>query len=407
MWKVTLICLVFVTATYTASVVSNENDEFVHHHYEDMVKFMEKVHADYPHITRLYDIGESVQGRALKVIEISDKPGIHEVGEPEVKYVGNMHGNEVVGRELILHLSRYLCKNYDKDPEIRRFIDNTRIHLLPSMNPDGYERAIEGDYQGIRGRRNANHVDLNRNFPDYIYLNGKTAKRSIENAEPETRALMAWITRTPFVLSANLHGGSIVANYPYDTDYDSVRRYSASNDDDVFRFIAKSYSLTHRTMARSGPACPGQRRGESFKDGITNGANWYPVNGGMQDFNYLRSNCFEITLELSCQKYPMAKDLKSYWNDNKYAMIHYLRQAHRGVKGVVSDEDGAGIPDARIVIGARKVVTTADDGDYWRILLPGKYTVRIEAEGYEPVEKDVIVTKEKPTELNVTLQRSQ
>ncbi|EDV26070.1 uncharacterized protein TRIADDRAFT_55803 [Trichoplax adhaerens] len=405
MWKVFQICFLLITAAYSASVASSSSNDFVHHNYDAMIAFMEKVRSDYPHITRMYSIGKSVQGRSLMVLEISDNPGIHEVGEPEVKYVGNMHGNEVIGRELILHLSRYLCKNYEKDAEIRRFIDNTRIHLLPSMNPDGYERAIEGDAQGVRGRRNANNIDLNRNFPDFVYRYGRTAEESSKNAEPETRALMNWIVRSPFVISANLHGGSLVANYPYDTNPGSVRRYSATNDDDVFRFISKSYSLTHRRMAKSGPACPHQRDGESFKDGITNGANWYPVNGGMQDFNYKRSNCFEITLELSCVKYPLAKEIRSFWEDNKYAMLNFLKQAHRGVKGVVRDEKGSGIPNARIMIEDRKTVTTAKDGDFWRILLPGTYTIRVEAEGYEPVEKTVTVTNEKPSEISVTLRR--
>ena len=53
-----------------------------------------------------------------------------------------MHGNEVVGRELILNLMEYLLVNYDVIEDVKRVVDTTRIHLMPSMNPDGYEIAM-------------------------------------------------------------------------------------------------------------------------------------------------------------------------------------------------------------------------------------------------------------------------
>jgi carboxypeptidase E len=71
--------------------------------------------------------------------------------------------------------------------------------------------------------------------------------------------------------------------------------------------------------------------------GIVNGAKWYSVRGGMQDFNYLSSNDFEITLELGCKKYTDTKDLEKEWNNNKDALINFIWESHIGVKGMVRD----------------------------------------------------------------------
>ena len=44
----------------------------------------------------------------------------------------------------------------------------------------------------------------------------------------------------------------------------------------------------------------------------------------MQDFNYLASNDFEITLELGCDKYPPANELKKEWERNKRALTEFM-----------------------------------------------------------------------------------
>lgn len=56
------------------------------------------------------------------------------------------------------------------------------------------------------------------------------------------------------------------------------------------------------------------------------GAKWYSVRGGMQDFNYLSSNDFEITLELGCKKYTDQKDLEQEWKNNKDSLINFMWQ---------------------------------------------------------------------------------
>lgn len=65
-------------------------------------------------------------------------------GEPEFRYTAGLHGNEVLGRELLLLLMQFLCKEYNDDnPRVRRLVEGVRIHLVPSLNPDAYELAYE------------------------------------------------------------------------------------------------------------------------------------------------------------------------------------------------------------------------------------------------------------------------
>ena len=57
----------------------------------------------------------------------------------------------------------------------------------------------------------------------------------------------------------------------------------------------------------------------------------------MQDFNYHFSNCIELTFELSCCKYPPAKNLTREWENNRDAILTYLEMATMGIKGIVTN----------------------------------------------------------------------
>jgi len=62
---------------------------------------------------------------------------------------------------------------------------------------------------------NANGVDLNRDFPDQFDTD-KSNGNILDGRQNETVAMMTWIVSNPFILSGNLHGGAVVASYPFD-----------------------------------------------------------------------------------------------------------------------------------------------------------------------------------------------
>lgn len=152
---------------------------------------------------------------------------------------------------------------------------------------------------------------------------------------------------------------------------------SPTPDDSVFRHLARTYAKNHPVM-KDGNDC-----NETFPNGITNGAFWYDLSGGMQDFNYVFSNCFEITLELSCCKYPSKNELPSEWHKNKRSLLEYMKLVHIGIKGLVKDINGYPVRDADIYVQGveEKPVKTTERGEFWRLLVPGTYDIRVVAFG--------------------------
>lgn len=123
---------------------------------------------------------------------------------------------------------------------------------------------------------------------------------------------------------------------------------------------------------------------ESFKDGITNGADWYNLYGGMQDWMYEHTNSFEITIELGCNMYPPANTLSQYWQYNKRALLNYIKEAHKGIKGRIRDAvTGSLLPNVTVHIKNRSHnVTSSSYGDYFRLLVPNYYEIFFDKPGY-------------------------
>jgi len=323
------------------------------HLYDDLSQVLHDMEDQYPEIAKVFSAGKSVQGRELWGIEITRNPGVKEM-EPEMKYIGNIHGDEVIGRENLIRFVQYLCTQYGKtDLEGRRvtkLIDSTALYIIPSMNPDGFE---------AQQRTNMRGVDLNRDFPDQYRAPNKA------NFQPETAAIMNFSSQHNFIVSVNFHGGAVVVNYPYDGTTESVwgGLYSAAPDDELFIAISHAYADLHPTMRTE------------FPTGITNGAEWYVLYGGMQDWNYVYKGTFELTIELG-PKTPLDTQLEGYYEDNLESMLYYLEVGHTGVRGVVR-KNGQPVAATINIAGIdHPMQNDPVNGDYYRPLIEGNYVIK-------------------------------
>uniref|UniRef100_A0A8D3CH82 AE binding protein 1b n=1 Tax=Scophthalmus maximus TaxID=52904 RepID=A0A8D3CH82_SCOMX len=394
--------------------------KFKHHSYSEMVALMKSVNEECPNITNIYSLGRSSKGLEIMAIIVSGNPTEHEIGEPEFRFTAGLHGNEAVGREMLLLLMQYLCKEYkDRNPRVQRLVEGIRIHLVPSLNPDGQTEAFEAGSElssWTTGHFTEDGFDIFQNFPDLNSIlwdaedKGMVPKLTPNHHVPipenfeanssiavETRAIISWMKSHPFVLGANFQGGERLVAYPYDSlragyhtaEHEDEPRVIA--DESLFRWLAVSYASTHLTMTHNyHGSCHGDTGAGGH--GIVNRAKWKPITGSMNDFSYLHTNCFELSIFLGCDKFPHQSDLAYEWNKNREAMLVFMEQVHRGIRGIVKDQQGNPIANASVSVeGINHDVTTAPTGDYWRLLNPGEYRVTARAEGFSPLTKLCVV----------------
>uniref|UniRef100_A0A3P8VBG9 Peptidase M14 domain-containing protein n=1 Tax=Cynoglossus semilaevis TaxID=244447 RepID=A0A3P8VBG9_CYNSE len=170
----------------------------------------------------------------------------------------------------------------------------------------------------------------------------------------------------PFVLGANFQGGETIVAYPYDSlgrsagyQYSEPDKPRAVADESLFRWLAVSYAFTHMSMTRNfHGSCHGDISGAGH--GIVNRAKWKPVTG-MNDFSYLHTNCFELSVFLGCDKFPHESELAQEWERNREAMLIFMEQVHRGIRGIVKDQQGNPIANATVSVeGVNHDVTTGE-----------------------------------------------
>jgi hypothetical protein len=357
--------------------------------YTAYVAMMNQFQTAHPDICKIIDAGTTVKGRKLLFAKITQNVNVHGT-KPQFMYSSSMHGNETTGYVLMLRLIDTLLNSYGTDTRLTNMIDSTEIWVNPLFNPDGTYHGGDSTVTGAT-RYNGNSIDLNRNFPDPA--DGQHPDGN--DWQPETIALMNLESANNFSLSANLHDGTEVVNYPWDT-------WAKLNPDNTwFQFISRKFADT--VHAHSVPGY--------FTDlgnGITNGYAWYRVAGGRQDYMTYFRRGREVTIELSYLNVMPASELPVYWNYLSHSLLNYIDNTKYGIRGTVKDIHGNPVKALIKLNGSdfdnSAIYSDSLTGGYYRMTVPGTYTVTFSADSFvTQTINNITVSNYNATILNIQL----
>ncbi len=355
-----------------------------YHGYNWITVLLDSIHAAHPGITKKISYGKSYNGHDLWAFLITSQPDSI-LNKAEVRLAGNIHGDEVVGTEMLLGIMDSLTNFYDSVPEITDLVNTREIWFIPTLNPDGNLAGV---------RYNGHNEDLNRDFP---VPDGGTNNGFVADIEPETQAFINYWSSKRVVLSLNYHGGALVANYPW--DYTLVR----CPDDLLAREVSLGYARLNTPMYTETYDYDNDGLADS---GVVDGADWYVVRGSLQDWSYHATSGLDVTVECSVNKTPPKNQLPTFWNDNRNSLMYFIRQAGWGLQGIVTDSlTGLPINWASVVpFGIDKPVYTDTIGDYHRMLMTDQYDLIFTAVGYhEKWASDIRVKIDSVTNLDMQL----
>jgi hypothetical protein len=219
-------------------------DAGLYHNYEEITQELPELQTAFPDLAKVFDLGNSVEGRKIWAIKISDNVALEE-NEPEILFIGGHHAREWIAVDVPFLLAKYLLEHYASDATVRNYIDNGQIWIIPLLNPDGHQYSVTNNRLWRKNRRNNGDgtfgVDLNRNY-SYQWggpgSSGDTFSEIYRGAapfsEPETQIIRDFGSQHNFVAMISYHNYSQLILYPW--GYTSA----PAPDDSVLHQLAKT-----------------------------------------------------------------------------------------------------------------------------------------------------------------------
>lgn len=229
-------------------------------------KFVKALNEKYQCL-KITTCGKSLLGRDILALVMGE-------GKRNVVYVGGTHGLEWLTSLVLLQFTEKLAAAYENNGQLSGFsvkdiLADTRLIIIPELNPDGIEIAIKGasacgkykveNFEICKGdfsnwSANARGVDINHNFnADWYTLREAEKKAGIVSpsprrygglfpeSEPETAAITRLCRNIPVEMLITFHSQGEEIFYEY-----------ANNTPEKAMHIAKIFSaLTDYTLVKN------------------------------------------------------------------------------------------------------------------------------------------------------------
>ncbi|ETV93297.1 hypothetical protein H310_12725 [Aphanomyces invadans] len=239
-------------------------------------EFVDKLTAQNPMLLTREAIATTVKGKTIYAYKLTN-------GNPKPKslyYQSLLHAREwISGSSNVFTLASILDDVYNKKPTA---LDTYNLYFVPVANIDGYDITWSGNRNQ---RKNANQVDLNRNWPSF-YKNPRPPAPSAEDypgpfpfSEPETKGIGSWLkaknTEIAGWVDIHSYGGLIM--YPYGDTLSPI----GGGEDEKFQRLGRSIASV---------------AGGNYK--AQTSARLYPAYGCFDDYHYRTFKKPVLTIEV-------------------------------------------------------------------------------------------------------------
>lgn len=134
----------------------------------DLIPILESLQSSLKGILKIEQIGASSEGRSINLLTMGS-------GKKKIFMWSQMHGDEPTATMGILDLLSYI-RSYRSAQEVEKILAETKLLILPMLNPDGAER-----FQ----RRSVHGIDINRDARQLQTVEARILKQTCDTYSPE------------------------------------------------------------------------------------------------------------------------------------------------------------------------------------------------------------------------------